>query len=1043
MAIFGKRYEIIDKSKIVTRHSEIYKAYDLYGIEDELVSFKRIIGIKNEDNLTNELFRREFTALKRLNHPNIISLLDTINTSNEKCIITEYFRSKTLDKIEVENIEFIDKIKVMLQIVEALMYAHSKNVIHRDLKPQNILVNEEMQVKIIDFGISKIVEFNYRTQETVKELVSYEFASPEQIKRLNIGFQSDYYSLGLIVYFIITGKIIESRDEYEIEKKVEQLDITEKMKEIIIKLTKDDPKKRFMNLSEVKRRLDEELLRLDTINESLYLRISKQTKIWLNSCGAIEDDWSDDIAKRYIRDDIKGSFFYRDRNNNYYIVGDNFVYKCIRDKKDQILRLQSIKYIEDQISWEAERDRGIPINSEWRVVLSDQKVLQEDCIDKYITQLVNRDRMKQVKKDKEQVKNQLLKKWQDLLNEEFDILDERSRELRYAHYEECENGYKILVELVDKEMNENFEKDDYILMSYDDDKEEVGQFDEIIDGKLCIVLKNDIESSRIKDSGTLRLAVKRSKSNLKRFAYALNAIRKEESANKNLANILTNPVCIETNKMEEIDRYYQEILNDKEDNPQKLAIRKALSTKDIFLIQGPPGTGKTTVISEIVCQILNNHPKDKILLASQSHVAVDHAVNKITKLLPDKRTIRIGRINSTKIAKESQNLLLPNQLGDWVNRVKLDSQRAVEEYGKCHHDKEKEDKINNIINEWHKRLGKVEEFDEIFAEDASVVAATCSGIATRNALNNTVFDWVIIDEAARATPLELLIPMVKGQKIILVGDHKQLPPVVNTKIDVKKLKEKGIRKSDLEKSLFEDLIDNPNTSSNVKAILTNQFRMHPDIGHMIGEVFYPEDEISTTIKANEREHGLKRWSKSIVWIDTGKLREHDEKDEDGSKLNKGEAQAILEILKHIENEYQKNDIEVPTVGVISGYNAQKRLLKNLIKPDNADKWHNIKIIIDNVDAFQGSETDIVIYSVVRSNDRGELGFLKDARRLNVALSRGKNLLIIVGNLEFLEKAKSYYGNPIATVIRYIKRNKGKNRNSCLIEVENEHKGNCK
>lgn len=1040
--ILGKRYELIDQSKIVTRHSEIFKAYDLYGQTDKIVSVKRIISINREDRLSNELFNRECIALRRLNHPNIISLIDNINTDTEKCIITEYFRSNTLDKIEIENLDLIDKIKIMIQIIEGLIYAHSKSVIHRDLKPQNILINEDMQVKIIDFGISKIVEFNYRTQETVKELISYEFASPEQIKRKDISFQSDYYSLGLIIYFILTGKVIETRDECEIEKQLQLLEVPDKIREIILTLTKDDPKNRILSLSSIKRKLEEEVLRLDTIDEILHLKINKQTKVWLNNFGAIDADWNDEIAKNYVKKDIKESSFYRDRNNNYYIVGENFVYKCIKDKKDQILRLIAIKYIEDHVSWETENNRGIPINSQWKILLSDQKVLQEDCIDKYITELINRDKIRQVQKDKEQVKNQLLKKWEDLLNDEFSILDERSRELRYSQYRECDNGYKILVDLVDKEMNENFEKGDYIVMSYDDDKEEVGQFDEIIDGKLCILLKNDIESSRIRDNGVLQLAVKRSKSNLKRFAYALQAIKKDECANKNLANILTNPACIEKNKVEDIDKYYQDILNDDKDNPQKLAIRQALSTKDIFLIQGPPGTGKTTVISEIICQILNNQPKDKILLASQSHVAVDHAVNKIIKLLPDKRTIRIGRMNSTKIAKESQNLLLPNQLGEWVDSVKQKSQLAVDEYLNYEKDKLKADRINKIISEWHKRLGKMEEFDEIFAEDASVVAATCSGIATRNALNNTVFDWVIIDEAARATPLELLIPMVKGQKIILVGDHKQLPPVVNTNIDSKKLKEKGVRKSDLEKSLFEDLIDDPNTPVDVKAVLTDQFRMHPDIGEMIGEVFYPEVKINTTVKSYERAHGLERWSKSIVWVDTGRLTERDEVDEDGSKLNKSEAQTILDILKYINNEYKDKKSGNSSVGVISGYNAQKRLLNNLIKPNDTERWQNIKIVIDNVDAFQGSETDIVIYSVVRSNEEGEIGFLKDARRLNVALSRGKNLLIIVGNLEFLEKAKSYYGNPISTVIKYIKRNRGKNRNSCLIEVENEHKRNC-
>lgn len=1025
--IISRKYELIPKSKIVTRHSEVYRAFDVMDEQEKLVSVKKILGLKENDNIGNELFRREFTALKRLNHRNIIKLLETVVDDNQKYIVTEYFRSETLDVVIKNGLEIEGKIKIILQIIEAVIFAHSKGVIHRDLKPQNILVDDEGQVKIIDFGVSKIIDYNFKSTETVRQIVSFKYASPEQIKRKNISYQSDYYSLGLIMYFVLTGMEIEARDQAEVKKKLDSLSYSPEIKDIILQLTKDQAQDRPNNLYGILRKVEKEQLAIEVSEEHIHLKLSSQTKVQLNRYGAIDGDWSDEIAKKYIQEDLSKSFFYKNRAE-YCVVGDSFVYFCKKDKKDGILKIINVRYIEDQISWETERDKGIVISSEWNIVLGEQKIVHEDDIDKYIAKLVNEDRAKEVKKKREQIKNELLAKWKSYLDEEFAILNDRSQALRYNSFQEGENGYKIYVDIVDKYMLENFERDDYIVMSYEGENIVVGQFDEIIDGKLSILIKNDIEIGKIEDKGNIQIDIKRARTNLIRFANALNAVKREESVNPNLANILTNPELVAMNKVANIEKYYQEVLDDNEENPQKRAIQKALATKDIFIIQGPPGTGKTTVISEIVCQILRNNPKDKVLLASQSHVAVDHAVNKITKLLPDKRAIRIGRSNSTKIAKESQNLLLANQLNEWIEEVKNNSQKAVERYVE---EKAYSDRIKEIGLAWYKRLGKLEEFDEIFAENASIVAATCSGIATRHVLSDVSFEWVVIDEAARATPLELLIPMVKGQKIILVGDHKQLPPVVNTNISKEKLREKGLRKTDLEKSLFEDLIED--IKDDAKVVLTNQFRMHPDISNLVSEVFYPTDNITTTIVPEQRNHKLKWWPKSIVWMDTGKLVECNEDTEDNSKLNRSEAKVILETLKYIEEEYKSENKKI-SVGVISGYNAQKRLLKNLIKPDDTSRWGNIEIIIDNVDAFQGSETEIVLYSVVRSNSDEEIGFLKDSRRLNVALSRGKNLLIIIGNIKFLETAKAYWGNPMSTVIKFIKRH----RDCCVIEVRDEH-----
>jgi len=491
------------------------------------------------------------------------------------------------------------------------------------------------------------------------------------------------------------------------------------------------------------------------------------------------------------------------------------------------------------------------------------------------------------------------------------------------------------------------------------------------------------------------------------------------------------------------------------DPANQRAVQKALSTKDICLIQGPPGTGKTTVITEIVCQILKTNPKAKILLSSQSHVAVDHALKNITKLLPQFNIIRIGRADNNRISEEALSLMMPNQIKKWIEEVKGKSRMELLKYLRSKFilkeggDNSIESLLNDIdsvipkplsvsINdseitklititrEWYRKLGKSEEFEAIFARKASIVASTCMGIASRHALNSMVFDWVIVDEAGRATPPELLVPIIRGRKIVLVGDHKQLPPVVNSELTKEDLEKLDIRLCDLEKSLFEDLIQK--IPDEAKVVLTSQFRMHPAIARLIAEVFYPSVDIKTKIKPEERKHNLSWWPRTIAWFNTQNLDNCREQEDGLSKRNYAEAEVILKILKEINQQYNGSPTKI-RVGVISGYAAQKALLINLVAPSNSERWENIKIIIDNVDAFQGSETDIAIYSVVRCNKDNRIGFLHDSRRLNVALSRARNALIIVGNIHFIERVQVSTGNPFGNLLTYMK----KNRADCLIE----------
>lgn len=525
-----------------------------------------------------------------------------------------------------------------------------------------------------------------------------------------------------------------------------------------------------------------------------------------------------------------------------------------------------------------------------------------------------------------------------------------------------------------------------------------------------------------------------------RYSNAIKDLTSGNSVNKNLINLLNEPNKISLST----DYFIEQTVNEKFLDSTKILVEKALSTNDLFLIQGPPGTGKTTIITEIIAQLYLANPKMKILFVSPSHVAVDHAINNIQKLLkkcilPEQRVediiLRLGV--EEKISYKNGELSFENHTNRWVQSVKKYSLAYFYEHmlkdkiksdekrkdiyeilnddsitnrqfltNLVEHENQNLEKMSYILKDWYRNLHSNNDFQSLSIDEIFLVASTCTGIASEN-MKEAAYDWVIIDEAARATAPELLIPLVKGKKAILVGDHKQLPPIVSSDSD-----EYSLDKGKLEQSLFENLYNKMGTD--VKRTLTTQFRMHPAISNMINDLFYFEEKITTYI--DKKSYPLEKYYKPITWVDTGVLEKSEEHKKSTSYINYAEADMIVKQLEELDTRAKKLNKKY-NVGIISGYGAQTELISNNIK-EFLVKFENLEIDVNNVDAFQGSEKDIIFYSVVRSNNNRNIGFLKDERRLNVALSRAKEQLFIVGNID-ISKYEPIDENPFSRLLNYI------------------------
>lgn len=535
---------------------------------------------------------------------------------------------------------------------------------------------------------------------------------------------------------------------------------------------------------------------------------------------------------------------------------------------------------------------------------------------------------------------------------------------------------------------------------------------------------------------------------LMRQSKAMNRILKPESKynhrpiNLNLPNFIFDPkyageTVVDINAaMEDIRIHKIGNLNEK----QLEAVAKAVLAKDLALIQGPPGTGKTTVIAEIIWQEIRKNPDCRILLTSQTNLAVDNALERLQGQ-PGIRPVRIGKPN--KLEPEGKRYLLSvmdswaqGEMGNDDNATRIWIDQIVKKISN-------DPKYLSAISSWKNELEAKDkhsrtEFSRMYRSNVNLVAATCSICGSLNFMesysemfggneySDMFFDVVIMDEASKATPLEMAVPLVLGKKIIVIGDHKQLPPMMdeNTidsaleKLGKKDLAEKLQKAESQFKRLFESAAKVRKT---IVATLDTQYRMHEQIMNTIKQ-FYQEELAATgglkcgiteTMDIPDLSNKGSRWhgitlnpiiqpSTHAVWID---VRTPEIALNPGYK-NEGELNAIDLVLKALQqadgySEFVNTQTkpEDKEIGIISFYSAQSRELKKKYKDKNYR--------MDVVDRFQGMERNIIIVSTVRSNPKNNIGFAKEIERINVAFSRAKRLLIVVGNKRQFESNSNY------------------------------------
>lgn len=425
---------------------------------------------------------------------------------------------------------------------------------------------------------------------------------------------------------------------------------------------------------------------------------------------------------------------------------------------------------------------------------------------------------------------------------------------------------------------------------------------------------------------------------------------------------------------------------------EEAAVGEVLAAKEVAIVHGPPGTGKTTTLVEAIHETL--HRENQVMVCAQSNTAVDWIAEKLVD-----RGIRVLRIgNPTRVNDKMLSFTYerrfeahPDYAELWsIRRAIRQMQSSMKGRGR-----DERDTVRNRMSRLKFRATELEvKIDAELFDEARVIACTLVGSANR-LLAARRFDTVFIDEAAQALEAASWIPLLKAERAILAGDHQQLPPTVKCV---------EAARGGLGATLMQKIAERrPETVS----MLTVQYRMHEDIMRFSSHWFYQDALVAAP---EVRHRGILEWDTPVVWFDTAEAGFEEETRADTlSRVNKREAELMVETLQAYVEKIGKARVleERIDFGLISPYKAQVQYIRGLLKRNAFFKPFRSLLTVHTVDGFQGQERDVILISLVRANEKGEIGFLADLRRMNVAITRARMKLMIMGDASTLSRHAFY------------------------------------
>ena len=1132
------RFTILQEKERVGGTATVYKAFD---IEESSFVAVKIFNQKNmAPELTKEAYQREMKSLNDLNsHINIAKFIDYGEHDGLPFIVLEWLERSLLDVIRDNKVTlWADYYKDYGRpILQALSFAHRRDIIHRDVKPENVLFTDCNELRLVDFGISKFKAL-WGAGVTFAGWSSPPYTPPE-MDSSDFMNTKDIYGFAALSISCLEGRPLNP--EEDLLELLKEQDIDSSITVVLAECLNSHPEERPQSIDEVIDSLDRLSIKETLSSNSLncYLALTnnalRQLELFLNITGktAIEGAVSRDLNEVCGIERINSS-----DSEHYSFVAANYKYRAaISNEKNRYFLIIGVQR---QESWMLENGREKIFNPQvtYQVGMPPTSSKVHDHTELLLNNLSEYEANAYIR-NKDYREKKLINTWKAQLRLQLDLEQLAKNKIDYSSFKVKEGLIEFKVDsgewadiVGQQRVIRAANKDITITIEGSSDPEKIigylGSFDE-----------EDLPAN-----GSLALDTSLQAIARKRQESALDDVIFDRAHRADLKSLLFDPSSARIPNHQKSENYFQKNL----DESKKNAISAALGTEDFLVINGPPGTGKTLLITEIVLQFLEKHPDAKILISSQTHNAVDNALEKIRLVKNNDeslKAVRIARKDDERVSKKLTDLMLDGLVDTWLDKTSEKSSKYLEQWAtengvdtkevelglsvkilkeklisflnlidkksastqelhrltdliseakksekipdeletlefnknqievslreieadlvnsrREHRKSQKEitkkfpnegsslcelgvqeleewedeflsgseakEKCKNIIEllqDWYDRFGKSRDFHAAYLSGSSIVAATCSGIALRS-YKNIKFDLCIIDEASKASPTETLLPMVKSKRWIVVGDPIQLPPFVQQGSDNKELLSKhNLTKEDLKSTLLDLLVENLPQES-VKS-LNIQYRMCPEIGNLISRCFYDNQLTTGRGNALPLQMAIK---KPVTWYCTSKLERRYETSAGKSFVNHTESSYIENIIARI-NLVTSSSNKSLSICLLSFYSAQVNILKG-VKAKVEDTYEKITITCDTVDSFQGREADICIISITRCNTKGQFGFINDLNRVNVALSRGKEALIIVGDSHFCYQSGS--NSPFEKVINHIQSYK---EECALVEVE--------
>lgn len=1104
--IVGGRFALLPETVGAGGGGEVYQAVDLDSAAGSHVAIKFVKG-HPEDPTTKLYFERETSTLSKLSHPNIVKLIDFgWHEDRKQNYLALEWAGTTLRAIMdppswSDWDDFAERIA--LPLADALSYAHLEDVEHRDIKPENILLNEGIP-KLADFGIAKLRAQFDPIGMTLVDAHTRPYVPPDN----TFGYEKtrDVWALAVVFIQAMTPHYIG--DYPDIPIRLTEIAVPLSIRALLSRCTDLEPSNRPANGSVLLQQL------ADIHRGRQAEQIRRQATLWLDiSLKAAEQIAGEErpdraLVQRRVSEDLVELCYaeYRfdpeaaklDRSTIYLVgLGWRFVLKRMDDapsfkvvgatRREDAGRLRerscAVGHLFDIAYWspggsQAERARG----------------LLETALDDHHER---RDREWDERQQRAS-DNELFDRLQRLLDAQEEIAQgDRTPFLFTSRRQQRRDVTFKIVGTVLKDLRG--EEWDVRLGG----NRAIARGEVVNQSEDSITLHFRRAPRSLPDAGELTPNLGPTQRAHDRQTEAVRRIRDGHCTRPDLRDLLVSPQEIAPPVPVNPPTWIRKDL----DASKRGAVAAAMGARDFVVVEGPPGTGKTSMITELVAQFLERSSESKILIVSQTHVAVDNALERLDAAsIPG--LVRLGKPEDPRIAPSVKHLVLEARMDDWSRTLRAKAERhmnavadrygiplrhlhaaiALQELGSVignlEHVRQRvistdavrsetavtgvdrrrdrvalQESIDNLLErrddllgsvheqlqgdlelstdpdtqeiraassallgkdkvpellmnlvklqgEWLQRVASDRKLVETFLSTANVLAGTCIGFLGHPAVRDLEFDLCILDEASKATATEALVPISRARQWVLVGDTRQLPPIDEEVLRKPELmKRYDLDEEFVRETLFDRLVRA--TEPPTRHLLTEQYRMIRPIGDMISTVFY-DGELRSPNESTIS--GLEVLGKPLLWLDTGILRQErfEDNQERGTKSrsNRAEARIVVKRLEEIHKAVDRGDVQPPegrriSVLLISPYQLQNQELERRLATFQSP---HINVEVQSVDAVQGREADLAIFSVTRSNRFGDLGFLAQPyrRRINVALSRARFGLTIVGDLRFCE-----------------------------------------